>query len=323
MGTTAGDNSSDPDEPKALEAGPYHPEPRTVRLIREALSEKLGRPASARAEKGRASVWVVSDPAFAWIQQGTGGLKGYRSGIMVAQDIIKFYNVHSRALAENLKSNLAADPYAVVRAADATHDLRGSHALQWSSALRYQQGDPRAEAVHFSKDWKTFHDELLAFVELLPADLFPSLPNSGKGGGPGKFRGTHFALELAETRHLSELPDEEAAAAVAGRIVEAAWELFACYYPWEPMKQRSTDLARFMRSAGITQQCEHHFIDGFEASPCEGRLEAAHIKPDSHGGSDRPWNGLWLCQLHHRRTEGRLRGSRDRANPSVVRVRFI
>ena len=44
---------------------------------------------------------------------------------------------------------------------------------------------------------------------------------------------------------------------------------------------------------------------------CDGIVQAAHIKPHHKGGSDKLTNGLWLCEKHHRMTEGKLTGSRD------------
>ena len=43
---------------------------------------------------------------------------------------------------------------------------------------------------------------------------------------------------------------------------------------------------------------------------CSGQIEGAHIKPYKDGGSDKLENGVWLCNLHHRLTEGKLEGCR-------------
>ena len=40
----------------------------------------------------------------------------------------------------------------------------------------------------------------------------------------------------------------------------------------------------------------------------------------SGGGSDQPENGLWLCEYHHRSTEGKLKGKRFKG---AITVRLI
>ena len=74
-----------------------------------------------------------------------------------------------------------------------------------------------------------------------------------------------------------------------------------------------------MRAAKIPIACEFasimdldRLVGAGEVSPlCRGERQGAHIKPDALGGSDRPENGLWLCEYHHRATEGKLTGRRN------------
>jgi hypothetical protein len=79
-----------------------------------------------------------------------------------------------------------------------------------------------------------------------------------------------------------------------------------------------------MIAAGIPQACEVERIVGGPRSQCDGSpVQAAHIIPYVAGGNDRPTNGLWLCGKHHRATEGRLAGSRDRRDLSMMQVRVV
>ncbi len=91
--------------------------------------------------------------------------------------------------------------------------------------------------------------------------------------------------------------------------------MFLCLYPIE---RRTAALARNMKVRRIPKVCEFAEIRGTAGSGisplCPGAIQGAHIKPDALGGSDRPENGLWLCEFHHRETEGKIKGSRtDRA----------
>jgi hypothetical protein len=76
----------------------------------------------------------------------------------------------------------------------------------------------------------------------------------------------------------------------------------------DPLKRNLTRVVGKPEQVG----CECHRIAGFRSqTPCDGRLEAAHIHPYQHGGSGDADNGLWLCHAHHCETEGRIKGSRS------------
>lgn len=71
-------------------------------------------------------------------------------------------------------------------------------------------------------------------------------------------------------------------------------------------------------------ECEYSKIENISHCECDGsEVQAAHIVPHAQGGSDRYWNGMWLCAKHHRMTEGRVAGSRSRSNPGDLQVRLI
>ena len=84
-------------------------------------------------------------------------------------------------------------------------------------------------------------------------------------------------------------------------------------YPSKPLFKRDASLNRSMQK--IERKCEFRAIQGLPQeildAGCDGIVQAAHIKPHHKGGSDKLTNGLWLCEKHHRMTEGKLTGSRD------------
>ena len=84
-------------------------------------------------------------------------------------------------------------------------------------------------------------------------------------------------------------------------------------YPSKPLFKRDASLYRSMQK--IERKCEFCAIQGLPQeildAECDGIVQAAHIKPHHKGGSDKLTNGLWLCERHHRMTEGKLTGSRD------------
>jgi len=64
----------------------------------------------------------------------------------------------------------------------------------------------------------------------------------------------------------------------------------------------------------MDSKCEIRKIKNLPKSvigtPCSGQVEGVHITPYKDGGSDKLQNGVWLCNAHHRLTEGKLAGSR-------------
>lgn len=305
------------------------PEPRSVRLLREALSERRGRPAAARGAKGtRDPYWIVSDPCFGVPQRGTGSeQRGYRSGLLVADDGVCFHNVHARAPAKLLRANLLQRPEALLLAAEGTRAFREHHYLHYGSRARSRRTGGRSWAdvveVIREDDRPTFAAWLRDEGATIARDLFPELPSAGRRGTGTTVRGSGFSLYLADTDELEGAPSDAAGAERAATIVDAAWHLFACLYPWEPARPRDADLRRAMLSALGEGACEYGRIADAPRSACDGTpVQAAHVKPYARGGSDRPWDGLWLCGKHHRATEGRLDGRRDPGDLTSVSVQY-
>ena len=303
-------------------------EPRGIAFIKDALAERLGRPAATRVAKSNPSEWYIFDPCFAVIQRGVGStIRGYRSGIQVTSTDISFYNVHSRTPAKLLKTNLKQRPEAIINAAEGCLHLRSYHYLHFSSRKTSRQTGAKrwADTVRIieSPTWKAFRGEIESDLNSIVRDLFPDLPSAGKVGTGDATRGSDFCLFLADYYRIESAETDEIAAKRAAEVVDAAWHLFSCLYPWESPRKRDASLRRAMLSNPGLCGCEYAQIAGAPQSVCDdSAVEAAHIIPYARGGSDRAWNGVWLCSKHHKMTEGRLSGCRDRSDLTRVKVKF-
>lgn len=289
----------------------------------------MGRPAAIRVVKGNPSQWYIFDPAFSVLQRGVGSNpRGYRSGIFVDNHDISFYNVHSRTPAMLLRRNLLQQPEALLVAAERSRHLRASHYLHFSSRAMSRGTEQKnwSDTVRVieSSSWSEFKRSISADPCSLIRDMFPDLPSAGRVGTGVPVRGSDFCLLLADCRMIESAESSEVSADRAGDVVDAAWHLFACLYPWDSPKVRDATLRRAMLSMPGLLDCEYKKIANSDQSECDGSsVQAAHIVPHARGGSDRYWNGIWLCSKHHRMTEGRVAGSRSRANPVDLSVRLV
>lgn len=293
-------------------------QPKLVCALHEAVSERLGRPAYCRRAKDQPT-WWVSDPVFSFVQHGMKkGQTGYRVGYHVRlgdAPHVAFFLVHSPLMARLFKKNLQVST--LVSVARETARFRKRHIAYWSSSFAENQSEPVLTVASRKID------RFLASIEEfdrrvgLGRDLFPRVPNSGINGGPAPVAGNDFFFMLADKKSAlqSKINMHE--------LVDISWPLFLCLYPIDAVERRNASLARSLRSKQISPRCEFSLIQhtrGDIARECRGDLQAAHIKPHSLGGSDRMENGLWLCQYHHKMTERKLKGRRDRAS---VQVRYI
>lgn len=292
--------------------------PHIVTMLADTLGRKLGRPSYVRQVKNR-NEWFVTDPMFSFVQHGLHkGATGYRVGFFyfAEEDGIAFYLVHSPIMAQLFKKNLRLP--SLIHVASETASLRQKSFLQWSSRSARRQG----------KKWtlieETFVEDFVAVLHDVDSahgfvsDLFPPIENQKTGNGSAKWAGNDFFLLLAEG--VSALSNDRLAS-----VVELSWPLFVCLYPVFAIEQRVASLARNLAAANLPKRCEYCCIadrpsESGVSALCRGEIEGAHIKPHSLGGTDRMENGLWLCQYHHRETEGRLVGSRK---GGTFNVRFI
>lgn len=283
--------------------------PQVVMTLARAVEEKIGRPSYVRQVKNR-DEWFVTDPMFSFVQHGLRkGVTGYRVGYFYSadDDDIAFYMVHSPVMAQLFKKNLRIPT--LVHVIETTAPLRSRSYLHWSSRTAWKEG----------KKWQYIQEIALAdFLSVLQVvddkhgfvnDLFPRIENQKTGVGSARSAGNDFFLLLAE--QISGLSEKHLAS-----VVHLSWPFFLCLYPVEAIEQRVASLARNLNAAKSPKSCEYSRIKNIPSEAdisalCRGTIEGAHIKPHSLGGSDRLENGLWLCQYHHRETEGRLMGSRS------------
>lgn len=287
--------------------------PPVVSMIADAVRARLGREPHVRQVKNERE-WWISDPVFSFIQHGfRKGATGYRVGFFYSEelDLFSFRLVHSPVMAKLLKGNFSVETVADV--VKKTAKYRGRSFIFWGSRTAWKAG--KREAAIEEDRISKFLDELCGWENDIGIknDLFPSIQNQGKGIGVAKWAGNDFGLLLGE--RVSRFD-----ASAIGRLVAGAWPMMLMLYPREAMEKRVASLARNLTAAGIPKACEVSRIAGIEKLPgqataCAGRLEGAHIKPHALGGTDLASNGLWLCQRHHRLTEGRLAGSRS--NPRM------
>lgn len=284
--------------------------PSVVSLIADAVRARLGREPYVRQVKNERE-WWISDPVFSFIQHGfRKGATGYRVGFFYSEelDLLSFYLVHSPVMARLLKENFSTE--VVLDVAKKTAKYRGRSVVFWGSRVARKAGKREAAVEEekisdFSRELRSWENDVG-----IKNDLFPSIPNQGKGTGQAKWAGNDFGLLLGEGVSRFD-------ASAIGRLVAGAWPMMLMLYPREALEKRVASLARNLTSAGIPKACEVSCIAGIEkllghATACAGRLEGAHIKPHALGGTDLANNGLWLCQRHHRLTEGHLAGTRDR-----------
>ncbi len=293
--------------------------PEAVRILTDTVSGKLGRPAHCRKVKNREE-WFVYDPVFSFVQLGMRkGGTGYRGGYkyQAADNTLWFILVHSPVLAALFKRNLVfSSLLAVVKT---TAKYRQIHYLQWDSKCAFEEKLPGSYLFCRKSDTKEFIDEIKHFDENVgfTSDLFPVLPNTGKGGGKAISAGNTFYLRLADAIEPTNL------AKSLKELISLSWPLFLCLYPVAALEKRSASLAKKMIARKIPQVCEFTSIKFTDTSLsdelCRGQIQGAHIKPHIAGGSDLPENGLWLCEYHHRMTEGKLSGSRT---GEMINVRF-
>ncbi len=294
--------------------------PDDVRHLADAVSEKLGRPAHCRKVRNE-DEWFVYDPVFSFVQHGMKkGGTGYRVGYNYygGERSLWFTLVHSPIMALLFKRNLVVGTLiAVLRQ---TSKYRDSHQMIWSSLAAASDPELRGLIRSGSESIDEFVEYLTSYDNEfdLADDLFYERVAKGEDSHKSIRAGNTFILALSDKGSIFDSPDTVA------ELVKLTWPLFLCLYPVKPIEKRSAALARKMTVRGIPKVCEYPSIS-FASNPgisplCRGQVQGAHIKPDARGGSDLAENGLWLCEYHHRSTEGKITGSRDGA---TINVRFV
>lgn len=277
--------------------------PREVESLFDAVSQKLGREACIRQVKNDKSYFIL-DNAFSYFQKADRNRQvGYRTGYCfnkgmtsLGADDIMFVMVHSPIMFSFFQKNFDYATFRNVIEETVSYRKR-SHFMQY--VLYDKQREKKEVCVIEKKNISDFLKE----IDLVEEKYGFSKTIFARKNSSQHNLGNTFYLELAWRPSIHDIPD----------IIEKTWELFMWLYPSKPMFQRDASLNRSMHK--IERQCEFRSIQGLPQeildAECDGIVQAAHIKPHHKGGSDKLTNGLWLCERHHRMTEGKLTGSRD------------
>ncbi len=265
--------------------------PEIVTAVVEIVSEKLGREAIFRKVNNREEYFIL-DLAFSYFQKADRNRRNdYRSGYLFVANKGKarllFALAHTPIMSSFFKNNFDYQTFRAIIANTAKY--RDNHYLRFSR--KGVQEEIR------TSDLDLFLKKL---DELEESSFAKSAFGKSKTGKTGV--GNIFGVCLADSF------DKD----VVGEVIENSWDLFLWLYPSKPVFKRNASLNRSLKS--VDSKCEIGKIKNVPKplleTPCEGRVEGAHIRPYKDGGSDKMQNGVWLCTAHHRLTEGKLDGSR-------------
>ena len=266
--------------------------PKIVTAIVETVSSKLGRKAIFRKVNSRDEYFVL-DLSFSYFQKADRNRRNdYRSGYLYlnhkGDNRLLFAMAHTPVMLSFFKNNFDYRTFRAIIAKTAKYRVE--------NYLRFSKNGVR-ELIRTPDI-----EEFLSKLDELEISGFARLAfNKSKTGKTGV--GNLFGICLADHCHEENIAE----------VIEDSWDLFLWLYPTRPVFERSASLNRSLQR--IEMKCEIAKIKNlprmvFE-TPCYGRVEGAHIIPHKHGGSDKLQNGLWLCNVHHRLTEGKLNGSRE------------
>jgi hypothetical protein len=268
--------------------------PVTVNTIVETVSEKLGREAIFRKVSNREEYFIL-DLAFSYFQKADRNRRNdYRSGYLYlvhkGKKRLLFALAHTPIMSSFFKNNFDYETFRGIIANTAKY--RDEHYLRFKSK-------GVQEKIRTS-DLEMFLNKL---DELEKYGFTNSVFGKSKADKTGKTGiGSIFGVCLASNFKQAEIEE----------IIQNSWELFLWLYPSKPVFKRNASLNRSLQS--IESRCEigkiKNLPKGIMETPCSGQVEAAHITSYKDGGSDKLQNGVWLCNVHHRLTEGKLVGSR-------------
>lgn len=269
--------------------------PQIVEKISQAVSVKLGRSATVRKVKNHETYFIL-DLAFSYFQKADRNRRNdYRSGYVFFKDeegenCLMFGVSHAPIMFSFLKQNF---DYSIFRQLlEDTAKFRKGH----YNTIKIKN---KGEVLRIVE--KDIHDFLIK-VDKIEEKGFAKTAfakNNSSESGIGNI----FSLGIA--RGFSEDDVDE--------IIDSTWDLFMWLYPSKPLFNRDASLSRSLKK--IEKQCEIKSIKKLpkyiKSLPCCGQIEGAHIKPHKLGGSDKLENGLWLCNVHHKLTEGKIFGQRS------------
>lgn len=265
--------------------------PAIVNDIVSAVSKKLGREAISRKVNNREEYFIL-DLAFSYFQKADRNRRNdYRSGYLYfkykGKKHLLFVLAHTPIMTSFFKNNF---DYEMFR-----HIIINTAKYRDENFLRFKINS-KNERIK-TKNIQEFLDKLDGIEKHGFVKSVFAKDTKGKTG-----IGNIFVLRLADDLDKNDI----------SKIIEKSWDLFLWLYPSKPVFKRNAALNRSLRK--IENICEISKIrklpKAILKTSCSGQIEGAHIKPHKDGGSDRLENGLWLCKLHHRLTEGNLKGSR-------------
>jgi len=267
--------------------------PAIVKKIKDSVSDRLGREAIVRKINNRDQYFIL-DLAFSYFQKADRNRRtDYRTGYLYfknenKQDCLMFVMAHSPIMTSFFKANFDYSTFMDIIVD--TSKFRDQHFLSCKIKNDY-------------KVYKTLYltDYLQYIDEINKSDFIKTVFAKSTNGKTGL--GNIFSIGLAKGFDLQDIDD----------IINSSWDLFLWLYPSKPIFKRNASLNRSLQK--INRQCEIAYIKDIPNDiirlNCDGQIEGAHIKPHKSGGSDKLENGVWLCSLHHRLTEGKLEGQRD------------
>lgn len=275
---------------------------KTIEIVNEivkTVSEKLGREAIFRKVNNRDQYFIL-DLAFSYFQKADRNRRNdYRSGYLFYRinnkNYLLFMMAHTPVMSTFFKNNF---DYGVFRKTIIdTAKYRNKHYLRFSRSGKKEE--IRAENI------KEF---LFNLDEIEKTGFTKSLFAKSTTGITGI--GNVFSLALAVGFDSKDISN----------IIKKSWNLFLWLYPSKPLFKRNAALNRSLQK--IERLCEIKKIKKIPKSisktACTGQIEGAHIKPHKEGGSDKLENGVWLCNSHHRLTEGKLEGNRTKDKFEVI-----
>jgi hypothetical protein len=261
-------------------------QPKQVDLIVDAVSYQLGRQAIARKVKNREEYFIL-DLTFSYFQQAEKrGRVDYRSGYLFYEidnsKYLLFVIMGNQKMLSFFRKNF--DYVAFCKILKDTAKYRNNHYFHFRNS-------GEKETIKENK----MADFMKKMTEIADNDF------AKKTIGKGSY--DIFSIGLGYN-----FEDEDIL-----KIIKNSWNLFLWLYPSNPIFKRNAALSRSLQK--IEKICEIAKIKGcpkkIYQQKCEGRIEGAHIKPHQYGGSDKLENGVWLCNRHHRLTEGKIEGYRS------------
>jgi hypothetical protein len=272
--------------------------PEIVADIVKAVSEKLGREAIFRKVNNRDEYFVL-DLAFSYFQRADRNRRNdYRGGYLFFEkdgiNYLLFVLAHTPIMTSFFKNNFDYDVF--------KHIILNTAQYRDEHFLRFKK-DGKNERIKTTNVQEYLHE----LDEIEKNGFARSVFGKDSKGKTGV--GNIFVVCLGRGFDQKDI----------GEIVDKSWYLFLWLYPSKPVFTRNASLNRSLQK--IEAKCEIGKIKNLPqsilSSVCSGQIEAAHIKPYKNGGSDKLSNGLWLCNYHHRITEGKLEGCRDIDNFDV------